>query len=106
MNGAATGVSDIRVDGARSIAIRDDIMDKNLGDDWTALFSDALSTDTAYPGVKAQLTFYAVYTGSTSAYYSMSVLSQDWVNSFAIEEGVGAAIKEVALAWDRQGGQI
>jgi hypothetical protein len=36
----------------------------------------------------------------------MSVLSQDWVNSFAIEEGAGAAIKEVALAWDRQGGQV
>ena len=106
MNGAATSVSDIRVDGARSIAIRDDIMDKNLGDDWTALFSDALSTDTAYPGVKAQLTFYAVYTGSTSAYYSMSVLSQDWVNSFAIEEGVAEAIKEVTLAWDRQEGQV
>lgn len=104
LNASAAAVAGIKTDGTRSVALRSNVMEKNVGDDWQSLFFDDTAANT-YPGTEFNGSFVAVYTGANGSYFQLTVLSRDFV---ARTQTVTAqdAVKEVAYAFYRQGTQI
>ena len=102
MNGNAKISANAKVDGSRWVTLRDSAMVANLGDDWTSAFFD--ETDKNFPGIAVTTTFYALYTGATSAYFQLNVLDYAWVSAYQYSNA--EIIKEVAEAYLRQGKQI
>lgn len=110
MNGSATKVANIKPDDKRCVALRDNVLTANVGEDWTNFFDSPSSTG-SYPG-KAMLTteVMCVFTGANTSYFQLNVLEFGWF-TFGQEE-VGDewtnadALVEVANAYLRQGKQI
>ena len=104
-NGAATGVSGIRTDGKRTVSLRDNVMERNLGADWMSLFFDSVPEAGSYPGYALPGgSLIALYTGANGYYYQLTVLDESWV---ALDEyDNNSVVIEVANAYLRQGNQI
>ena len=103
--------------GGKLITLRGDANSQNVGDDWLEYFGGDLigsnptsSKVKSYAGYAVLVDMYAVYTGGDADTYQLTVLSKDWLNStdtvvdgeYSNEE----VLKEVVLAYFRQGGQF
>lgn len=104
LNGAATGVSTIRTDGKRTVSLRDNVMERNLGADWTDLFFSQLPETGNYPGAALNGSLIGLYTGANSYYYQLTVLDESWVSLRDYDNY--DVVTEVAYAYRRQGTQI
>lgn len=98
MNESATTAKEMFTDEKRSISLRDNVMSKNLGENWEQKFF-ARSTSTL-PGVRAMRTIYAVYTGGNDNYFQLTLLDDNWVQSYEYKQG--DILKEVAYAFKNQ----
>lgn len=104
MNQEATGVSGIRTDGSRTVSLRDNVMEANLGADWQQLFFETQPTTGQYPGMRINGSVTALYTGGNNFYYQLTVLDDSWVelNSCSAED----ALVYTAQSYYEQGTQI
>lgn len=82
MNASAKAAADLKC-GARVITLRDNVMTKNLGANWLDLLVDSTSGINAYPGAKANVHMYALYTGAHGGYAQLTILSADWIEPLA-----------------------
>ncbi|MBO7297641.1 MAG: DUF11 domain-containing protein, partial [Clostridia bacterium] len=106
MNENAKISANAKVDGSRFVSLRDSAMTANLGDGWQDnLFDDSLAESTkSIPGLNVKHNFYAVYTGATSAYFQLTLLTEEWVTAYQYTQA--EMLTEVALAFARQEKQI
>ena len=103
-NGAATGVSSIRTDGKRTVSLRDNVMERNLGTDWMSLLFDSVPQTGSYPGYALSGSMIALYTGANGYYYQLTVLDSSWL-SFQNFDNYDV-VTAVADAYLQQGSQI
>ncbi len=103
-NGAATGVSTIRTDGKRTVSLRDNVMERNLGSDWMSLMFDSVPETGTYPGYALNGSMVALYTGANGYYYQLTVLDENWLSFDAYDNY--EIVTTVADAYLRQGPQI
>ena len=103
-NGAATGISTIRTDSKRTVSLRDNVMERNLGSDWMSLFFDYIPGTGTYPGHALNGSMIALYTGANGYYYQLTVLDESWL-SFDRYDNYDI-VTTVANAYLRQGPQI
>lgn len=104
MNEAATGVSGIRCDGSRTVSLRDNVMQSNLGDQWMELFFEELPPEGQYPGTRLTGSVTAVYTGGNNYYFQLTVLDESWVELEQFDPV--ETLTTVANAYYLQGTQI
>lgn len=76
-NPSATALAGIKPDATRSVAVSVTPTNANIGTAWVNDWVGTTTND--YPGVKADKSFYSVYTGANSYYYMLSLLEEDWI---------------------------
>ena len=105
---SSTSNSATKPDGSRYVALRDNIMDLNVGTVWKGYFEGNFTQNEAH-GISCKADeLVAVYTGATSAYFQLTVLENDW---FVFEEEDVSytnadLLVEIAKAYDNRGGNI
>ncbi len=104
MNAAATGVSTIRTDGKRTVGLRDNVMQSNLGENWAELFFDAMPESGNYPGYRAKGKLIGIYTGGNNYYFQLTVLDDAWVDLAPFDNY--DVVVEIADTFFDQGPQI
>ena len=104
MNEAATGISGIRCDGSRTVSLRDNVMEANLGLQWQELFFEEMPAEGRYPGIRLTGSVTAVYTGGNNYYFQLTVLDEDWVELQEFDST--EAVTTAANAYYLQGTQI
>lgn len=103
-NPAGTGVSAIRTDGKRTVSLRDNVMERNLGSNWMSLMFDSIPTTGTYPGHALNGSMVALYTGANGYYYQLTVLDESWLSFDAYDNY--DIVTTVANAYLYQGSQI
>lgn len=104
LNGDATGISGIRTDGKRTVSLRDNVMERNLGRDWERLMFSQMPDTGSYPGCALSGRLVALYTGANGYYYQLTVLDPGWIDLQDYDNY--DVVTEVAYAFHRQGNQI
>lgn len=102
-NSAATGVSGIRTDGKRTVSLRDNVMERNLGANWMSLLLDYVPETGTYPGHTFEGSLVGLYTGANGYYFQLTVLDESWIGR---DYSNAEVVTEVAYAYQRQGTQI
>ena len=77
MNSAATSLASIRVNGTRYLTAQAEHMKPNIGMTFNEMFG--VENDDSFPGTATSKTFYALYTGGNTNYYSIVILDENWI---------------------------
>ncbi|MCM1042700.1 MAG: NlpC/P60 family protein [Corallococcus sp.] len=102
LNKDATALAGIKPDETRSVSLRANVMEQNLGADWKQnLFDEEPS---GYPGSAFSGSITAVFTGGNGLYYQLTVLESSFISDVSVDNA--SVITEVAYAFYRQGTQI
>jgi len=109
MLSTASGLTAAKPDGTRAVGLRHNMLDVNVKSAYE--YFDGLLTATDFPGVQANVDFYAVLTATNSVNYQLTIIDPSWLlgkdENVKTENYTNAdVVKEVAMAYYRQGNQI
>lgn len=85
-NAQATEYADIKPDGSIVVAIREDVMNANIGSGWEDILFDNEEVS-GYPGTSIEKEFYAVYIGGNGSYYQLAILDESWIYALDAPDG-------------------
>lgn len=76
---------------SRYVAVRNDVMNQNLGKNWENLLCDSQTNINEWQGAEINKDFYAMYVGGNTYYYQLVILDESWIIDEVIETKVVSA---------------